>query len=629
MELGNIAKFKIELLEGFPLVNLKEEHFDIKKGYKLSAVVFNRPKGNDKKATAQVWVLSKFGDIIKETLDLEFKFSEKERINDALKPQEYKIRPEALQLGVARKITSEDIVTPWEDIIVEKVTVQKTDQKKIWKLILLVRFTSTNNKHEVNLIVDYNDYQQLNSLSLTGTIELNISPEAKVDDMDFEDEDKIEDFIVNTDITSGSPPSVPTKNIVIPAPHVRLTKLDYTPPKSVDAHEGALKVEYLNRETEQVISKWIKIYFKKTIREAAQRLIHSIEAKDIRYLPKNRKTPPVEIKAEQFRYIGNIPGLEIVDINYDYNTIGLQHRFIEVVLIVEYKTMFFKVKKIIEFLWSKQEYFDGTFRTIKHENDSIDMPSALLEPANLKAIASGDKTLQTKLINNSKISPNYPYTSIENIAISRFVEDSNLVIFVIDVKEKKGKDIIDHKFEKHAIIMQTFNEYKLNKLTAQDIQIDNNFLPIAPTTEISEQIFEIPDWCLFEAMQYAKPISSTKVMNIQLKLKTGSATVFIEKPLYFKMSMDEFHAYEQNLWEQDYLRALSPNDITIKVDLDGEPVNEISPADISGIPKGIGIKVTYNKPPKGKKTTRVLVTLTKGEAKMAFEQTLIFAKAES
>lgn len=627
MELGKLAKFKVEYLKGYPIVNLKEEHFNIKEGYKLSAVVFNRPKGNEKQASAQIWVISRFGDIIEEKINLEFAYSEKDRITKALMPSSFKLRPEALQTGHARQILPEDIITPWEDVKIEKTIPRKTKSKNVWEITLVVEITQNDKKHEVSLLIDYTDTNALNALSITGTVEINLKKQEKVNDLELEDLDQINDFEINEEIVNGSPPSLPNKNIIKPAEHIRIMKLDYFPPESVDSREAGLKVEYFNRNSDQVVSKIIKLNFKRTIREAAKKLINSIPTTDFRYLANNRKTPPLTMDGSEFEYLGSIPGLYVIDTKYDYNQVGMKRRFIDVILILEYKTMFFKINKVVEFSWSKQEYIDGTFRTIKRENDSINFPKSFLVGSIIKRISEEDKALTMRLINEATIDKNYPYSTIKDIAISRFAEDSNLVIFAIKAIEKKGKDTIVHNFEKHVVIEKTYNEERLEKLTPEDIFINEDLLPTTPSVEISEQIFTLPDWCFFESMQFTQPELDTNEMDVQLKLKTGSAVVFLNKTIVFKKTIQEFRDFEYQLWEQDYLYNLSPSDILINLDVDGEPVDQINPSDIEGVPKGIDIEIKYTKPPVGKRATRVYISLIKGKAKVTFEQTLVFSKA--
>lgn len=620
MKLGNRAKFKIEYLLGYPLVNLTEKHFTIEQGYSLSVVSYVRPKPNSNFASAKVVLLSPYGDLVEEELELEFDHTEAERIIAALDPSSFSLRENTYIIDNPKKISPIDIVNEYEDVIVLSVTPKSTKKPGVWELQLQVRFATSDTTYEVVLLIDYNtltsEAQVANSNSLVNQSQVD---EAIPNEL-------VEEFVINDEFLKSSPPAQISLDVIIPSEGVDIRRIEYFPPEDIDSRLAAFKVEFTQENSKSFISKLVKFEFAKTIREAADAAMKSTYETDFTYLGEDRISPPVEMGVDDFEYVGKLTNLKIVDVIYNYNAIEEEIRFIQIDLIVEYKSINYKINKTIEFAHSKADYFNGQFRETHQESESITFADKNLEPLFLMKVANKNGSAIKELIAGAKISKNFPYSRIVDVKLSRFIPNSRVAIFAIKAEEIKGKAKVIHSFEKIQQLKLTYNEALLEKMTPEDILIKQDALPLSPEVDFDETVFIVPSFTTIDSIQYSKPALDSREVKVQLKFRLDNRFVFLEKVVQFKMSISEFKRYQIDLFEQDYLMNISPKDISIKVDLDGRPVNSISNNDIMGIPDGVHINVEYKKPKSGVRVARVILHLSKGNSKVAFEQTLTFAK---
>jgi len=131
MESNVKIRLKDKYRDGYPLVNLKKEHFIIQDGYKFSTAIFTRPKKDERVGVANITLINEYGDLIEREVFLQFEYTEEQRINQAMKPESFKLRDSALINDNPKKISEVDVVNIFEDFEVASVSVKPTDKEKI------------------------------------------------------------------------------------------------------------------------------------------------------------------------------------------------------------------------------------------------------------------------------------------------------------------------------------------------------------------------------------------------------------------------------------------------------------------------------------------------------------------
>lgn len=627
MNINRKIAFKDEYKAGYPLVNLKPEHFDIQKGYKFSTAIFQRPVGDQHEGVATITLLNEFGDMVEQELHLEFQYTESQRIIKALEPGSFKLRDSALTLDHPRKISTIDFVSEFEDVTIKAVTPIHTDDPRIWKIELEVTIEGIKDVFIIDFLVNFDKTEAVSQSGqkVEDKTEQKIKSYDPKEVLSFDDVDELE---LSRDFAKGSPPVTVSPSVISARAGVKIIFLEYIPPTDIDSRKALFRVEYTVKGNKKKQSKLIGFSFNKTIREAADETIKTIASTDFRFLQKDRTVIPVDIKAEDFAYVGPIINLDIVDVLYNFDAIDLDWRFITVSIIVEFKSINYKIDKVLEFTYSKRDYVKGTFREIRQESESINIPKKFLTPQAIKLISEKEKKITVELMNLSSISKEYPYKKILSIKLTRFFPDSDIIIFTIEALEKRGNLDVVHVFEKTAFLEKTYNEYLLEKMKPEDIIVKQDALPLAPTYDIDMRAFRIPEFAKLNAIQLSRPAHNQREMKIQMILTAGAGkkSRTIDKTLKFDLSEEEFIKYQQDMWERDYLLRIKPSDIIINIDTTDHPPRIVGADDIIGVPSGVDVAVDYQQPDPGTNSTRLFVYLTRGKQRVTFEQTIFFEK---
>lgn len=652
-----------EALEGYPLVSITEENLRIVSSYRFASLTYERPKGDSRIGSAEIQLFDSYGDIEVEKLEFSFRFSENERLQHASQSSSFKLRKEALLRQDPKSIKPIDIIPLYSDVIIQssrysltpmfdhpelemqsvELDEKKRRRKKVKRKHLVDKYPEYGFIVIQFYFVNESSWRKLKTTEIPVPKNLTLEQTQQILGKDFNKEivEKFQDkevikglvksaneitrFQINNEFLNEGPPINVPVDVLIPGVGVSFRKIDYIPPIAITDTLAYFQVEY---EFEgRVYNEKVKFHFHKSIQDVALDKIKSIPLSDFVYVPKNRITPPTYIKAKDFKYEGNLPGIRVEQVNYNYDMIKMDDRIIKVELIVSYRLVNLAIFKRLEFRYSKAEYISGDYRQAKTENGSIDIDEMFYEPKNLYKAYMDVDGMKKELLRTATIVKGYPYESIKSIDVINFDDDSQYGMFKIVAIENYGERKYERVFEKRIELKESLNEQKLDDLTEKDIKVQPEHIPLFASESIPERAFEIvyPMFRIF-SIKYNVPKDTEKSALIHLQIGTDLKTKTVKKRVEFTYSKQEF---QNILWEQDikkYLRSIDPSTITVKVDLNAKPTPIITKDMIEGVPVGIDYAVEYKPPRPGTTHTRMKLRMWKGNVKIAFEQTLIFAE---
>lgn len=620
-----------EVLDGYPLLNLKESHLEITSPYTFSALTYLRPIGNSRTARAAIELLSPDGDIVNQTIEFEFEYSEEQRIENAKQPSSFRLRPEAIYSKDIKNLKVDDFVNIYEDVVISKLVKSSAANIKSVELVCYFDKSTKVTKNDQFLVivpVNFEDEEATRQISLSGTYNvnvLNLGSEDVIDGLALT-VDQLKHYSIDTKFLNGTPPISVSPAIVVPKPYIEIRKIDYIPPKNIDSRSAQLIVSYMfNGRT---FVERVEFQFAGTIREAAERTIIHESRLNFKYTPIIRKTPPASFDVSQFIYTGDLT-LEITNVKYDYSKIDPDNRFVDVELEIFYRATIVKIKKRLEFQYSKNEYINGNWIKATTENGSISFPQGFINADYLYGnldVETYDFKLQKELVKNAKIVEAYNYKEIRDIKWINFDPKSREQMFKVTVVEPVGDLLVERSFEKSINLQWSFEEWQLGKITADDLIIDFSKLQNRPTRDISERIFYKSQLFKVISIQYAMPAETVKLVRMQVLVGAGERTKYLIKEVPFQYSIKE---YEQVLLDReimDVLMNIHPKTISLNINTNNVAPAEIRPEQVLGVPDGIDIRVKYHPPKSGESSTRITIFLSRGTFSIGFEQTLIFAR---
>lgn len=628
-----IIKVKEEVLKGFPLLSLKERDLEIKPPFVFSTLYYNRPLGNSKMASAEIELFSPSGDVISEKIYFEFKYSEIDRVEDAKKIESFSIRPEVLYANKVDNFAPDDFTNKYEDIVINKVSGKKKNLDGNY-VIISFQFNETYHKvtnpekFTIDFPIDLVENELTLAQSQTESIEVNV---LKMFDHEFASGTKmliqdLEHFEISPAFLKSSPPTVVNSNFVIPKPYINLIKIDYVPPKDVDSLEAEVLVEYeLNG---RINSDRVVVFFAMSIRTAAEKKLATESMVNFQFLPKSRKVPPIHMDELDFQYNGDLP-LKIIGVEYNHESIDPDDRFVNALIIIRYRTVILKLVKRLEFQYSRNEYINGSWVSAKTENGSITFDKNFINPDVFYEFIDA-KTFefrkQGELIKNAQINPDYPYDSIKAMKLINFDINSRTLMFKVIAIELDGERKIQRSFEKNEKMPWSYIEWKLGKMQPNDLQIVHSYMPEYPTYNLDEKIFEAAGEHKVLSVQYIYPGDDAKSVEVQVQVIAGERSKFITKKIDFNTTYNE---YKEKLRTQELintLRQIRASDISLVLDIDGQPPESISKENILGVPQGVEVKVVYKQPRTGERVARLIIEMKVEKFITGFEQTLIFGK---
>lgn len=625
-----LVRVKDEILDGYPVLNLKESHIEIESPYSFSALTYQRPFGQSKTGRATFELLSAAGDIVTQTIEFDFEFTEEQRIQKAMHPSSFKLRPEAIYSRDIANLKIEDFKNIYEDVVIAKII--KSPVKDVKSVDLVYYFdNSKSNKNDmltVTIPLNLDDIEAARAISLTGMIDVNVLSLSHTDILDglALTIDQIKHYTIDTKFLNGTPPINLSASIVTAKPYIEIRKIDYLPPKDIDSKVAQLIVAYMFNGRTHV--ERVQFEFAGTIREAAERTIVHEPRINFKYVPTSRKTPPIGFEKSQFVYTGDLT-LDIVGVNYDYQKIDPDNRFVDVELEIYYRATLVKIKKRIEFQYSKNEYINGNWVHATTENGSITFPQGYITPDFLYGglnVETYEFKHQKDMVKNAKIVEAFNYKLVKDIKWINFDPKSRDQMFKVTVIESVAGREIERSFEKVIPVQWSYEEWVLGNIKPENLIIDFAKLQNRPTRDISERIFHKSLQFKVISIQYVMPPETSKLVRMQVLLAAGERTKYLTKEIPFQYSVKE---YEQLLIDReimDALMAINPKTISLKLDISKSAPREILPEQVLGVPDGIDIKVKYTPPKTGESHTRVTVLLSRGTYSIGFEQTLIFGQ---
>ena len=643
----NIVRIDNLLLQDFPLVSLTEENLIFAPGYHFSSLTYVRPSGASHKGSAVVEVINNSGDILVKEIELEFAFSEAERLQDARKVESFSIRPEALMKRDPSTIETSDVEHKYEDIKISKVqfsdkpfaigkkaTIKKTSVKSLDTDYgyLLVTYGFIRKEKNSNSLTSEKIQLPIDRISDFDLVEDTNEQRSQIGILKTQDEEvkkklsktveELSRFQIKPNFLNGAPPIDVNLSILIPGMGVKFRKVNYYPPKTIDDKKAYLQVEYYFKD--RIYNERVKFMFSKTIRESVVALIKRVQLSDFKFLSESRIAPPTFLTSEDFRYEGRVPGVEITDVIYNYDEVGNDKRHIMPELVVTYRTVDLIVRKKLEFKYSKNEYIEGKWRFATTENGSVEFPKIFTDPVAIYKLFKGDIKLKKELMRGSKIVEGYSYDYVKKIEVVNFEKDSDYAVFKIIAQETYGNQKLDRVFEKWVEMRCSYQEAILQELNSNDVGIVKKDLPNFPPKTINDSYFVIDDMFKILSIQYNRPEDDEKIVQVELKIGVDKKSIFIVKELKFKYSKKE---YNNLIWKsdvQEYLHRIDPASITVDVDLNGSPVEKITNDMIIGLPTEVEYSVDYKPPKYGKRDTRMVLKIWKGNMRVSFEQTLVF-----
>ncbi|MCP4336409.1 MAG: hypothetical protein GY679_01000 [Mycoplasma sp.] len=622
---SEFVKLRDKYINDFPLLNIGEEHLWISGRFTYSDCTYVRPEGDSSIARLEVRLFNESQEIKFFWLEINYKYTENERIEDAALPSSFKIRPEAI-LGHITQITVDDIANKYSDVIIHNV-------KPVAKNTHIEIQFSVQSENDDNPVIqrirvevdNKKDKETLKDLSITGEIDVNvlklINQEVKKGaTLTIED---LKSYQISQSFLDSPPPITLKSNIVKPNKDVKIQKISYIPPISIDSRVGYLQVEY--KILQRLFNERVAFEFASTIRQAAEAFVHSIPIENFKYIAHSRKVPPLKIKKQDFYYKG-LADVEIHDVKFDKNLIDDNSRFTKVVLHIKYRTAIVPIPITLEFEISRNEYKNRVETDIKTENGSIIFDPKTVTPQLLFKAKNGNRKIIKDIIKKAEIVEGYPYNFIKELEVINFLPESRIAMFKVNTVEKNSGERIQHIFEKQYIMKETYYEYKLEKLTAKDIEVDNRYIQDYPPKVLHEKIFKPSEEYYIQWIQYIPPSKDTKQVDVKIKVSSGNKTKFIIKKLFFKWTISEHLMWLKYNQVLKNLQDIRPSDLSINIDFSGEPVEEITADNIIGVPPGIECNVIYKKPEIGKKSTRIIIKLKREDYNVGFEQTIIFNK---
>ncbi len=625
---SKFVKLRDKYVNDFPLIEIKEENLWISERYTFSNATYIRPVKDSKVGRIEVQLFNEIQEIQFFWLEVTFAHTERERIEDAKSPDAFKIQPEAI-LGPIEEITINDISNKYPDVVIEGAKAN-TKKHEVEVSFYLNEENRVDPKiYKTKIFVDNKeDKDKLKDLSVTGEIDINVlkltNQEVKQGvTLTLED---IENFEISEKFLAAPPPVVPEKNIVIPKKDIILQKVTYIPPLSIDSRVGYLQVEY--QKSERVINERVAFEFPATIRQSAEALVHAIPAEEFVYAGPSRKVTPKEVDKTFFRYNGKAD-IDIDGVIFDKNLINDDSRFTHLFLLIKCRTAIVKVPMALEFELSRNEYKHKAKTDAKTENGSILFSDKVLTPKRLFEANEGNAHALKELIRGAEIVDGYSYSSIKNLEVINFLPDSRIAMFKVHAIEDLDGEKVLHIFEKQHMMNNSYYEWKLDLLKADNIQIDGKYISNYPPQSLHEKTFISTDEYAIQWIQYIPPLKDEKQVDVKIKVAAGERSKFIIKKLTFPLSISEHLFIVQKKQILKFLKGIKASDLTIDIDVTGQPVKQITPDDIIGVPSGVDCAVKYSPPAQGKKSTRVIVKLTRGIYSTGFEQTIIFAEPQA
>ncbi len=636
-----LIKVNPTILAGYPVVSLKEINLILPAHHDFSTMFYSRPQGNGKTGKAIIELISSMGHVTSNEITFDFALSENERLEEAKKPAQFKIRPEALISRNFSSIRPLDVKPFYDDVIVDTVSYVPFSKKDSGTLTIKFHFlhdqtlkgrgakVSTRKTYTVQLPMNESDSEhRLANFSLTGQLNVNV---LQNDDQEVVKGltltvDKLTKYKIDDAFIMGGPPILPGSNIIIPGPKTLFKRIDYMPPANVDAKSAYLQVEYIDEDDQRTHNERVRFEFAKSIRETVEAIAASIPASDFEYKVDNRRVVPDSISPLDFEYKGTYP-LDIVDVNYNYSEIDPDDRVVEFDLVISMRTATTVIKKRVEFFYSKNEYIDGGWMVAKTESGSIDIKKKFRNARMLNKIQQGDKKLHREMVRTATIVEGYPYHTIKDIKIINFSFDSHIVMMKVTALESMGAANVERVFEKHLELSSTYFELNLRNIMPDDVKLEQSIMPLYPPVDLSEKIFmESPDFKIL-SIQYVRPKYEIKRMEVQIKIVAGSKMRFLTKGIVFKYSKKE---HDRHLWEveaYEYLKSIDPSSLAIKVDLSKQPPTSIVKEDIFGVPPEVDFDIRYQRPKVGSRISRIIIKLKKENISVSYEQTLEFIDA--
>ncbi|WP_128008551.1 hypothetical protein [Mycoplasma sp. ATU-Cv-508] len=389
-----VAAFNEQLLVGYPLANVTEKDLTLSKGWNLISLDYRHPVGNEKVGRLEVLAESKTGDRVNNIFDLPFAYTWNQRLEEIRRPDSFEIRPDSLIKKNYRHLQPQDIDAKYEDVVVDRVVYsakpfinvpknfdtesenlrgyamieyhlssESPETEKTYKVQLPI-ITSNSVEKRLEPQVEKTQYIKVDRPAQTSQI--TVDTEVAIEKGLIIPLNQVKHYSVDRSFVRGVPPIKISSSIVTAKSGAKLRKVIYMPPASIDETRSYLQVEYYYDG--RIFNEQVEFDFGQTIREEAENLVSRIKPRDFVYLPLNRLAPPTFIRAEQFSYQGPIQNLRLVDVEYHYDQIREDDRFVDMTLVVSYRSVNLLIPKRLEFKYSKRQYVSGRWQTIRVEN---------------------------------------------------------------------------------------------------------------------------------------------------------------------------------------------------------------------------------------------------------------------
>lgn len=677
---SNSVTVQNSILSSFPVNDISKTQITVPEGFEVIQVNYSKPFGGVTETVLDITIIDVDKKVHYIKKKIRFALSENQRVADAVSPSSFRLRNAVKASFPPASLGPSDFIAKYNDLVITSVDYKKPgpDDKEAIPLLSIrtrgltsiihlpipISFNHSLSEHvfntisesdfkitialdkEQSLAVEAAKYIGNNNVKVVNT-KLDIVGDniSVVVEILFAGKTGITTFsafpyisetsllisrlinrvVIKPGFADTYPPAKFEDPFVDYPSELKITNVKYYPPKDFDSVDAQAEVSLLSNDV--VIKHYIDFKFKKSLKDQLAKITERITGSNFKLAgDEEMLAPPTTFSNDQFEC--DIPDVDIEYIDYDFKKIEQDQKKISFEINALFRGAPFKVKKEMVFKMSYVEYVISQDVIGDLDLSVFSIPQQMKDPIFIKELQANPEAMTKKILSTFSVSDIH-LGKVAEVTVSQFSDiEENAEIIIVLEKVILGKTIRqDILFP--IIFTETYVEVMLLKLTEKGIEINENSLTSSPPDNLNVSLFRCNPMFNIYGIEYFVPGRTTNKVTVVIKLGAGKRFVYIEKFITYELTREQYWYKLEDEEDQKFIDDFDPSRINIHVNILGEPVEDITKSDLSGVPDGIGIYTKYTAPPIGELEAELIIGIKKGNASKSFRQIIKFERPKT